>query len=75
MRILGTIVHPAASLLPVANAELAKQLEEILQDEGVMIQPYWRKVYNNFRDNVHGVEIHPMLEFHMHKWWMEKSAT
>jgi len=25
MRILGTIVHPAASLLPVANAELAKR--------------------------------------------------
>lgn len=55
--------------------KVVKQLEEILQDEGVMIQPYWRKVYNNFRDNVHGVEIHPMLEFHMHKWWMDKSAT
>lgn len=59
----------------VARRKVVKQLEQILQDDGVMIQPYWRKVYNNFKSNVYGVEIHPMFEFHMHKWWMETKPT
>ena len=71
-----TLLDKAMSLDDVdQRRKVVKKLEEILQDEGVMIQPYWRKVYNNFRKGVHGVEIHPMFEFHMHKWWMEKNVT
>jgi peptide/nickel transport system substrate-binding protein len=50
---------------------VTRVLEEIMQDKGVIIQSYWRKLYNNYKNTVHGAEIHPMTEFHMYKWWME----
>ena len=43
------------------------QLETIMQEEGVIIQPYWRSIYRHHKDNVVGAEMHPTFEIHVYK--------
>ena len=45
-------------------------IENIMQDEGVLIQPYWRSLYRHFKENVRGADMHPTFEHHHYKWWM-----
>ena len=52
--------------------EVTKRLEEIMQEQGVLIQPYWRSLYRHHTASVHGCEMHPTFEHHHYKWW--KSA-
>ncbi len=42
--------------------EVMLQLQQILRDEGVLIQPYWRSLYRNARPNVLNAEMHPTFE-------------
>jgi peptide/nickel transport system substrate-binding protein len=46
-------------------------IQKIMQDEGVVIQPYWRSLYNHARPGVHGTDMHPTFEHHHYKWWIE----
>ncbi|MCC5975464.1 MAG: ABC transporter substrate-binding protein [Rubellimicrobium sp.] len=46
-------------------------IQRIMQDEGVVIQPYWRSLYRHTTANVHGAEKHPTFEHHHYKWWMD----
>lgn len=52
--------------LGVADAdkrrELMKDIQVILQDSGVVIQPYWRSLFNFSADNVVGYYQHPTYE-------------
>lgn len=41
---------------------LMKRLEEIMQEEGVIIQPYWRSVYNHARPGLVNASIHAQFE-------------
>ena len=43
------------------RAVMAK-IEKIMQDEGVIIQPYWRSLTNHTRSNLHGGAHHIMFE-------------
>ncbi|MCM2562453.1 ABC transporter substrate-binding protein [Lutimaribacter sp. EGI FJ00015] len=58
--------------LAIADAderrEIMEQIEQIMRDEGVIIQPYWRSLYNHHRPGVVGVEKHPAHEFHFYKY-------
>jgi peptide/nickel transport system substrate-binding protein len=54
-----------------ARREVMAQLQRIMLDEGVLIQPYWRSLFRHARPGVHGVEKHPTFEHHHYKWWME----
>ena len=47
------------------------KLQTIMQQEGVLIQPYWRSLYRHTTTKVHGAEKHPTFEHHHYKWWME----
>ncbi|PQO22786.1 diguanylate cyclase [Rhodobacteraceae bacterium WD3A24] len=47
-------------------------LERILQEEGVLIQPYWRSVFRNYRPHVHNAEMHPTFEIHLYKLWVDQ---
>ncbi len=38
------------------------KIQQIMRDEGVLIQPYWRSLYRNARPNVLGAEMHPTFE-------------
>ena len=50
--------------------EVTATLEKILQDEGYIIQPYWRSLFRHAREGVH-VDMHPSFEHHHYKWWVE----
>lgn len=67
------------TLLAEANAiadadkrrEVMAKLEKIMQDEGVLIQPYWRSLYRHFKASVKGADMHPTFEHHQYKWWLD----
>lgn len=46
------------------------RLEEIMQEQGVMIQPYWRSLFRNAAPNVHGAEMHPTFNVDYVRYWM-----
>ena len=39
------------------------KIEKIMQDEGVIVQPYWRSLSNFTRDNVGGCGHHITFEY------------
>ncbi len=47
--------------------EVMVRLETIMQEEGVIIQPYWRSIYRHHKANVIGAEMHPTFEIHIYK--------
>jgi peptide/nickel transport system substrate-binding protein len=51
--------------------EVMAKIEQIMLDEGVMIQPYWRSLFRHYKSTVHGTEMHPTFEMHHYKWWKE----
>jgi len=53
-----------------ARREVMTRLETIMQEEGVMIQPYWRSLFRNARPNVHGAEMHPTFIVDYVKYWV-----
>ena len=58
----------------IANAdtrrEVMARLQAILQEEGVMIQPYWRNIYRNASPRVHGAEMHPTFVVDYVRYWV-----
>ncbi|MDR7125295.1 ABC transporter substrate-binding protein [Pseudotabrizicola sp. 4114] len=50
-----------------ARREVMVTLETILQDEGYIIQPFWRSLYRHARDGVN-IDMHPSFEHHHYKW-------
>lgn len=60
----------------IANADSRRvvmaRLEEILIENDVMIQPYWRMLYRHVTPGLHGFEMHPTLEHHHYKWWRDE---
>ncbi len=42
--------------------EVMAQIQQLMLDEGVLIQPYWRSLYRNARPNVLNAEMHPTFE-------------
>lgn len=62
-----------AKALSLADADQRREvmvtLETILQDEGYLIQPYWRSLYRHAKEGVN-VDMHPSFEHHHYKWSM-----
>lgn len=60
-----------AEALAIADADTRRdvmvKLQKIMQDEGVVIQPYWRSIYRHHKGNVAGAEMHPTFEIHVSK--------
>ena len=52
-----------------ARREVMVTMETILQDEGVIIQPFWRSLYRHAKEGVN-VDMHPSFEHHHYKWSM-----
>jgi len=44
-----------------------ERLQSILREEGVIIQPYWRTLYNHHNGSLVGAEKHPSNEIHLYK--------
>ena len=58
---------------PEERKVVMKDMEQMLQDSGIIIQPYWRSVYNHFAPNVHGYFQHPMQQLNFGKVWLEEA--
>lgn len=60
-----------ANGIPDADArrEIMHRLQQIMQEEGVLIQPYWRSIFRNVRPNVHGAEMHPTFVVDYVNYW------
>ena len=62
--------------LAIADAgkrkEVMKDVEMILQSDGIIIQPFWRSLYRHTKPYVKGFEMHPTFELHMEKVWLDK---
>ncbi len=56
---------------PDARSEIMAELETLLRDSGIIIQPYWRSVYRSYREGVHGYEAHQAFEQHLDLVWLE----
>ena len=60
-----------AEALSIADAkkrsEVMAKMEKILQDEGTMVQPFWRSLFRHAREGVI-VDMHPSFEHHHYKW-------
>ncbi len=64
-----------AEALAIVDADkrrvVMKRLEEIMQEQGVLIQPYWRSLFRHADPNIGGIEMHPTFEHHHYKWhWL-----
>ncbi len=46
---------------------LMEDIEKILQDSGIIVQPYWRSLYCHMRDAVQNYRMHPTFEMHFEK--------
>ena len=53
--------------------EIMAKIETIMQEEGVLIQPYWRSLYRHTKKTVHDCEMHATFEHHHYKWWMDQA--
>jgi len=63
--------------LSIADAEKRKgtmeKIEKILQDSGIIIQPYWRKLYNHSMPAVKNHGMHPTFEHDFGKVWLDEA--
>ncbi len=51
-----------------ARRDVMAQIEQLLRDDGVIIQPYWRSIFRHAKPTVVGVEQHPTFEMHLYKF-------
>ncbi|SDD42445.1 ABC transporter substrate-binding protein [Ruegeria marina] len=49
-----------------ARREIMAKMEKIMQDEGVLIQSYWRSVFNHSNGKFANVDVHPFYELALH---------
>jgi len=49
-----------------ARREIMARLQQIMQDEGVTLQPYWRSLFRHYRPGVINAEMHPKFEINVH---------
>ncbi|MEM7238208.1 MAG: ABC transporter substrate-binding protein, partial [Pseudomonadota bacterium] len=54
-----------------ARREIMAKVEKILQDSGVIIQPYWRSIFRSFREGVKGYEMHQAQFQFADLYWLE----
>lgn len=63
--------------LSIADAEKRKvvmeKIEAILQGSGIIIQPYWRKLYNHSVPAVQNHGMHPTFEHDFGKVWLDEA--
>lgn len=62
--------------LAVADADkrraMMEDIEKILQDSGIIIQPFWRKLYRHHQPYVKNLVMHQTFEMHLEDVWLDK---
>ena len=64
-----------AEALTIADADqrrsVMEEIQKIIQDSGIIIQPYWRKIFNHSAPEVRDHHIHPSFEIDVAQVWMD----
>ena len=58
---------------PQKRRAVMKDLETIIQDSGIIIQPYWQKLYNHMTAKVKNYSIHPTFQMDLERVWLEQA--
>ena len=58
---------------PQQRREVMKDLETILQDSGVIIQPFWQKLFSHTAPKVRNYGVHQTFQMDLQKVWFEQS--
>ena len=58
---------------PDKRKVVMKELETILQDSGVIIQPYWQSLFAHMSDKVKGYGVHQTFQLDLQKVWLEQA--
>ena len=57
--------------LSIADADkrrvVMRRLQEIMLEEGHIVQPYWRSLYRHHKDGLVNAGMHPSFEIHLYK--------
>ncbi len=59
---------------PEKRKEVMKDVEQILQDSGVIIQPFWLSLYHHSTTKVKNNPMHPTLEDNYERTWLDPDA-
>ena len=51
--------------------ELMARMEKIIQDSGMLVQPYWRSTFRHMTADVHGLVMHPTFEIQLERTWLD----
>ncbi len=63
-----TLLDRAMSIIDIdERRKIMARLQTILRREGVMIQPYWRALYNHHNGRLKNAGKHPANEIHLYK--------
>ena len=62
-----------ASAMPDATerSKVMEKLEKMLQDSGVLIQPFWTGIFSFSQPRVKGFAMHSAREHHLEKVWLD----
>ncbi len=52
---------------------LMAQAQQIMVDEGVIIQPYWRSMYNHCKEGLVGFNVHVAQEIRIDEMWWDET--
>ena len=58
---------------PDKRREVMKDLETILQDSGVIIQPFWQKLYSHMSPKVKDYGVHQTFQMDLQGVWLEQA--
>ena len=50
--------------------DLMGKMEKIIQDSGIIVQPYWRSTFRHMTQDVNGLVMHPTFEIHLERTWL-----
>jgi len=53
-----------------ARRALMAEIETILRDAGIIIQPFWRSIYRSYRPGVNGLDMQQAFEAHLDRVWL-----
>ena len=56
---------------PEKRREIMKEVEQILQDSGVIIQPFWKSLYCHMAETVKDHGIQPTFQMDLQKVWLQ----
>jgi peptide/nickel transport system substrate-binding protein len=58
---------------PEKRKQVMKDLETILQDSGVIIQPFWQKLYSHTNPRVKNYAVHQTFQMDLQNVWIEQA--